>query len=67
MDKKVYYTKSKVEMMGVKNLLESEGIRCYEVDKVDSSYGGVFGDYQLMVDESDEEKAKALIEKFESE
>ncbi|SDG40469.1 putative signal transducing protein [Psychroflexus sediminis] len=67
MDKKVYYTKSKVEMMGVKNLLESEGIECYEVDKVDSSYGGVFGDYQLMVDESDEEKAKALIEKFESE
>lgn len=67
MDKKVYYTKSKVEMMGVKNLLESEGIACWEVDKVDSSYGGVFGDYQLMVDESDEEKAKALIEKFESE
>lgn len=66
MDKKVYYTKSKVEFMGVKNLLESEGIKCYEVDKVDSSYGGVFGDYQLMVDESDEEKAKALIEKFES-
>ncbi len=66
MDKRVFYTKSKVELMGVKNLLESQGIKCYEVDKVDSSYGGVFGNYELMVDENDEEKAKEIIEQFES-
>ncbi|MBZ9628963.1 DUF2007 domain-containing protein [Psychroflexus sp. CAK57W] len=66
MDKRVFYTKSKVELMGVKNLLESQGIKCYEVDKVDSSYAGVFGNYELMVDESDEEKAKEIIDQFES-
>lgn len=66
MDKKVFYTKSKIEMMGVKNLLESQGIKCYEMDKVDSSYAGIFGNYELMVDESNEEKAKEIISEFES-
>lgn len=53
-------------MMGVKNLLESQGIKCYEMDKVDSSYAGIFGNYELMVDESNEEKAKEIISEFES-
>jgi hypothetical protein len=66
MDKNVYSTKSKVLLMGVKNLLESENIPCFEVNKLDSSYAGAFGNYQLMVEEKDEERAKELIQNFES-
>ena len=67
MNKKVYSTKSKVLLMGVKNLLDSENISSFEVNKLDSSYAGAFGDYQLMVNDKDEEQAKLLIEEFESE
>lgn len=66
-NKKVFFTKSKVEMMGVKNLLESEGIEYFEVDNSDTSYAGLFGHYELLVEEKDEEKAKRLIDQFQSE
>lgn len=53
--------------MGIKNLLDSEGIECFELDNSDSSYAGLFGHYELLVKERDEEKAKELISKFQSE
>ncbi|GAA0754760.1 putative signal transducing protein [Psychroflexus lacisalsi] len=67
MKTKVYTTKSKVQLMGIKNLLDSEGIECLELDNSDSSYAGLFGHYELLVKESDEEKAKELISQFQSE
>ena len=66
MKKKVFFTKSKVELMGVKNLLESEGIECFEVDNLDSSYAGLFGHYELKVDYNDVQRAEEIIHQFQS-
>lgn len=64
--KKVFFTKSNVEIMGVKNLLESEGIEYFELDNSDTSYAGLFGHYELLVREEDEQRAKKLIDEFQS-
>lgn len=66
MTEKVFVTKSKVELMGVKNLLDSEGIDNFEINKMDSSYAGAFGHYELSVEEHDVEKAKEIIDQFQS-
>lgn len=52
--------------MGVKNLLESEGIECFEVDNLDSSYAGLFGHYELKVDDNDVQRAEEIIHQFQS-
>jgi hypothetical protein len=65
MELKIFTTTSKVELMGVKNLLMSEDIDCFEKDKMDSSYAGIFGQYELFISENDEDKAKAIIEEFQ--
>jgi hypothetical protein len=65
MEIKIFTTTSKVELMGIKNLLMSEDIDCFEKDKMDSSYAGIFGQYELFVSENNEDKAKAIIEKFQ--
>jgi hypothetical protein len=51
--------------MGVKNLLMSEDIDCFEKDKMDSSYAGIFGQYELFISENNEDKAKEIIEEFQ--
>lgn len=66
-DKRVFYTKSEVELMGVKNLLDSEGIDYFEIDKSDTSYAGLFGYYELKVNEKEAEKAENLIKDFQAE
>jgi len=65
MEIKIFTTTSKVELMGIKNLLMSEDIDYFEKDKMDSSYAGIFGQYELFVSENNEDKAKAIIEKFQ--
>lgn len=67
MTEKVFFTKSKVELMGVKNLLASDGIEFLEINNLDSAYAGIFGDYELSVDEKDVEKAREIIKQFQSE
>ena len=42
-DIKIYSGTSQVRVMEIKNILENEGIEYQEVNKMDSSYGGVFG------------------------
>ncbi|EMY81185.1 DUF2007 domain-containing protein [Psychroflexus gondwanensis] len=65
MEIKIFTTTSKVELMGIKNLLMSEDIDYFEKDKMDSSYAGAFGQYELFVSENNEDKARAIIEKFQ--
>ena len=55
---RVFVTKSKVELMGIKNLLNSEGIETFEIDNLDPGFAGVFGEYELKVNETDEDRAK---------
>jgi hypothetical protein len=61
---RIFVTKSKVELMGIKNLLDSEGIENFETNNIDPGFAGVFGDYELKVNEEDEEKAQTIIDQF---
>lgn len=65
--KRIFSSKSPVEIMGVKNLLESEGIECFEINKADSSYVGLFGEIEIYVEESQAEKALTVLETYKSE
>ncbi len=65
--KRIFSGTSPVEIMGVKNLLESEGIECFEINKSDSSYVGLLGEIELYVNESQVEKALGVLETFKSE
>lgn len=65
--KKIFSGTSPVEIMGVKNLLESEGIECFEINKSDSSYVGLLGEIELYVNESQVEKALTVLETFKPE
>lgn len=64
-DIKIYSGTSQVRVMEIKNILENEGIAYQEVNKMDSSYGGVFGEIQLFVAEADAAKATELAERVE--
>ncbi|WP_163515864.1 putative signal transducing protein [Gelidibacter japonicus] len=61
-DIKIYSGSSQVRVMEIKNILENEGIEYQEVNKMDSSYAGIFGEIQLFVSEADAEKAVQLVE-----
>jgi len=65
--KRIFSGTSPVEIMGVKNLLESEGIECFEMNKSDSSYVGLLGEIEIYVDESQVEKALSVLSTFKSE
>jgi len=60
--KKIYTSDSQIAIMSIKNLLSSEGIHCFELNKSDSSYVGIFDEIQLFVNEEDEKKAITLIQ-----
>lgn len=64
MNVKVFTTKSEVKMMGVKNLLDSHNIDYFDLNKSDSSYAGLFGQYELSVNSEDEVKAKLIIDDY---
>lgn len=66
-DYKIYSGTSQIRAMEIKNLLESEGIEYYEMNKLDSSYTGILGELQLYVSEADSEKAQQLLESIENE
>ncbi|MGB2129590.1 MAG: DUF2007 domain-containing protein [Flavicella sp.] len=61
--KKIYSSNSQIDIMSIKNLLSSEGIHCFELNKSDSSYVGIFDEIQLFINEEDTEKAIDLINK----
>lgn len=61
-DIKIYSGSYQVRVMEIKNILENEGIEYQEVNKMDSSYAGIFGEIQLFVSEADAEKAVQLVE-----
>ncbi len=65
--KRIYSGTSRLEVMGVKNLLESESIECFEINKSDSSYVGLLGEIEIYVHESQVEKALSLLSTFKSE
>ncbi|RXJ51166.1 putative signal transducing protein [Gelidibacter gilvus] len=60
-DIKIYSGSSQVRVMEIKNILENEGIEYQEVNKMDSSYAGIFGEIQIFVSEADSEKVLQLI------
>lgn len=66
-DIKIYSGTSQIRAMEIKNILESEGIEYYELNKLDSSYTGILGELQLYVSEADSEKAQELLESIENE
>ncbi|MGC1632803.1 MAG: DUF2007 domain-containing protein [Gelidibacter sp.] len=66
-DIKIYSGTSQIRAMEIKNILESEGIEYYEMNKLDSSYTGILGELQLYVSEADSEKAQQLLERIENE
>lgn len=66
-DIKIYSGNSQVRAMEIKNILESEGIAYYEMNKLDSTYTGILGELQLYVSEADAKKAQELLESIENE
>lgn len=58
---KIYSSTSQVEVMGIKNILESADINYQELSKQDSSYPWIYGEVQIYVSEADAEKAKQLV------
>lgn len=62
MDKKLIYSgNSQVLVLGIKNILDEAGIAYFEINKSDSSYPGIIGQIEFLVDKTDEVKAKLLI------
>ena len=66
-DVKIYSGTSQIRVMEIKNILESENIEFYEINKLDSSYTGILGEINLFVDAVNAEKAKRLVESAENE
>ena len=60
--KKIFTSNSQIEIMTIKNLLETNDISYFELNKSDSSYVGIFDEIQIFVEPEHEEKATALIE-----
>lgn len=65
-DIKIYSGTSQVRVMEIKNILESEGIEFYEINKLDSSYTGILGELQLYISEVDASKARQLLENIQN-
>jgi hypothetical protein len=55
--KKIYTSDSRIQIMDAKHLLDETGINYFEINKMDSSYAGAFGNIELHVEETDAEKA----------
>ena len=66
-DTKIYSGTSQVRVMEIKNILETEGIEYYEINRLDSSYTGILGELQVYVAEADAKKAQQLMESIEKE
>ncbi|MFA8433702.1 MAG: DUF2007 domain-containing protein [Marinifilaceae bacterium] len=64
---RIYSGSAPIEIMGIKNLLETEGIECFELNKSDSSYAGLLDNIELYVDETQVEKALAVLKTLETE
>ncbi|MGY0393365.1 putative signal transducing protein [Bizionia sp. KMM 8389] len=48
---------SQIQVFGVKNALDEANIPYFEINKSDSSYPGIFGNYEIYVDEAHREEA----------
>ena len=60
----IYKTKSNIEAMGIESMLTENSIPCQVINKMDSSYGNIFGDIEISVDETQSLKAKKLIKEY---
>lgn len=65
-DIKIYSGRSQVRAMEIKNLLQSIGVKYYEINKLDSAYAGILGELELYVDEADADKARDVIASTEN-
>lgn len=61
---RIFKTKSNVEAMGIESMLLENSIPCQVINKMDSSYGNIFGDIEISVDESNSLKAKKLLAEY---
>lgn len=59
---KIYSGTSHVKAMGIKNILESEGIEFHAIDRSDTAYSGLLGEIEIYINASEEAKAAALIQ-----
>lgn len=60
-DKTVFFSISEIKIMTAKHLLSEAGIESHSIDRRDSAHAGVFGDIELYVPQSDEEKARKIL------
>lgn len=62
--KKIFSGTSQIKALGIKNALNEEGITFFDIDKTDSSYAQLFGNIEIYVDASDEERAMDIVNSF---
>jgi len=61
----VFFSISNLKIMTAQHLLESEGIKSFTVNKMDSAHAGLFGEIELYIPKEDEERARVIL--FDSE
>ena len=63
---KVYSGTCQIKLMEIKNILESEGIAFYEMNKLDSNHTWILGELQIHVSETNAEYAQELLLNIET-
>lgn len=64
-DSAVFFSISQIKIMTAQHLLTEADIKSHTLNKMDSAHAGLFGEIELYVDKSDEEKARKILEEAE--
>ena len=64
-DQMVFFAVSRIKVMTALHLLKEVGIHAHTIDKMDSAHANIFGDIQIIVQKSDEERAKQILAEAE--
>lgn len=60
--KRIAFAMSALKANTARHYLEQAGIKCFIIDKTDSSYAQIFGQIELYVAEEDAESAKKILD-----
>ncbi len=61
----VFFSVSQIKVMTAMHLLKEAGIDAHKIDKMDSAHAQLFGEIQIIVPKSDEEKARKILAEAE--
>lgn len=64
-NEKIFFSDSNAKIALAQKMLEEAGVKAFVVNKMDSAFGGVFGDIELHVNKEDVDKAREILEKAE--